>query len=47
MPSRPVVVSEAHLMRNEYASVPWLAPIADLMPKVLAADFTGTVIGRD
>ncbi|MFB6563443.1 hypothetical protein ACFCYH_31905 [Streptomyces sp. NPDC056400] len=23
-------------MRNEYASVPWLAPIADLMPKVLA-----------
>ncbi|MEU2391845.1 aminoglycoside phosphotransferase family protein [Streptomyces sp. NPDC007369] len=39
--------SEAHLMRNEYASVPYLAPIAALMPRVLAADFTGTVIGRD
>ncbi|GAA2650823.1 hypothetical protein GCM10010425_74500 [Streptomyces spororaveus] len=39
--------SEAHLMRNEYASVPWLAPIAALMPKVLASDFTGTVLDRD
>ncbi|MET9694338.1 phosphotransferase [Streptomyces sp. NPDC006514] len=46
-PAERQFVPEAHLMRNEYASVPWLAPIAGLMPKVLAADFTGTVIGRD
>ncbi|MFE6911905.1 phosphotransferase family protein [Streptomyces erythrochromogenes] len=39
--------SERELMRAEYASVPWLAPIADLMPRVLAADFTQSVIGRD
>ncbi|MFJ3861937.1 phosphotransferase family protein [Streptomyces sp. NPDC090085] len=39
--------SERELMRAEYASVPWLAPIADLMPHVLAADFTQSVIGRD
>ncbi|WP_405533043.1 aminoglycoside phosphotransferase family protein [Streptomyces avidinii] len=46
-PAERQFVSEAHLMRNECASVPWLAPIAALMPRVLAADFTGTVIGRD
>lgn len=46
-PAERQFTSEAHLMRNEYASVPWLAPIADLMPRVLAADFTGTVIDRD
>ncbi|MGW8779498.1 phosphotransferase family protein [Streptomyces sp. NPDC055796] len=39
--------SERELMRAEYASVPWLAPIADLMPRVLAVDFTQAVIGRD
>ncbi|MER5781238.1 aminoglycoside phosphotransferase family protein [Streptomyces mobaraensis] len=39
--------SERELMRSEYASVPWLAPIAGLMPRVLAVDFTQTVIGRD
>ncbi|MBT2404624.1 aminoglycoside phosphotransferase family protein [Streptomyces sp. ISL-87] len=39
--------SERELMRAEYASVPWLAPIADLMPRVLASDFTQSVIGRD
>ncbi|UUU37526.1 phosphotransferase family protein [Streptomyces sp. NBC_00162] len=39
--------SEQGLMRSEYASVPWLAPIAELMPRVLASDFTQTVIGRD
>jgi aminoglycoside phosphotransferase (APT) family kinase protein len=39
--------SERALMRNEYASLPWLAPIAPLMPKVLAADWTHEVIGRD
>lgn len=39
--------SELHLMRNEHASLPWLAPIAHLMPQVIAADWTGQVIGRD
>ncbi|MFJ4057527.1 phosphotransferase family protein [Streptomyces albogriseolus] len=39
--------SETHLMRNEHASVPWLAPIAHLMPQVIAVDWTGQVIGRD
>ncbi|MGH3565755.1 MAG: phosphotransferase family protein [Pseudonocardia sp.] len=39
--------SERELMRNEYASVPFLAPIASLMPRVIAADFTHEVIGRD
>lgn len=39
--------SERELMRSEYASVPWLAPVADLMPRVLAVDFTQSVIGRD
>ncbi|MCY0945665.1 phosphotransferase family protein [Streptomyces antarcticus] len=46
-PAERQFASEAHLLRNEYASVPWLAPIAALMPQVLAADFTGKVIGRD
>ncbi|GAA0924487.1 hypothetical protein GCM10009549_45110 [Streptomyces thermoalcalitolerans] len=39
--------SERHLMRNEHASQPWLAPIAHLMPQVIAVDWTGQVIGRD
>ncbi|MFC8011002.1 phosphotransferase family protein [Streptomyces cinereoruber] len=39
--------SERELMRAEYASVPWLAPIADLMPHVLAADFTNQAGVRD
>ncbi|GAA2231298.1 hypothetical protein GCM10010360_63930 [Streptomyces nogalater] len=39
--------SERHLMRNEFACQPWLAPIAHLMPTVIAADWTGQVIGRD
>ncbi len=38
---------ERELMRNEYASVPYLAPIAALMPSTLAADFTHEIIGRD
>ncbi|MFJ5119984.1 phosphotransferase family protein [Kitasatospora sp. NPDC088548] len=40
-------LSERHLMRNEYASQPWLAVIAPLMPQVLAADWSHEVIGRD
>ncbi|MFF9352691.1 phosphotransferase family protein [Streptomyces sp. NPDC014734] len=39
--------SERHMMRNEFASLPWLAVIAPLMPQVLAADWSHEVIGRD
>ncbi|MEU0219309.1 aminoglycoside phosphotransferase family protein [Streptomyces sp. NPDC006265] len=39
--------SEQQLMRNEYASVPWLAVIAPLMPRVIAVDWSQEVIGRD
>ncbi|MFI0740801.1 phosphotransferase family protein [Streptomyces sp. NPDC021100] len=39
--------SERALMRNEYATLPYLAPIAPLMPRLIAADFTHEVIGRD
>jgi aminoglycoside phosphotransferase (APT) family kinase protein len=39
--------SERRLMRNEYASLPWLAVIAPLMPRVLAVDWSHEVIGRD
>ncbi|MGV9772339.1 phosphotransferase family protein [Streptosporangium sp. NPDC003464] len=39
--------SERQLMRNEYASVPWLAVIAPLTPQVIAADWSHEVIGRD
>ncbi|MGW6197358.1 phosphotransferase family protein [Kribbella sp. NPDC055110] len=39
--------SEVHLMRNEYASVPWLTAIAPLMPQVLAVDWSHDVIDRD
>ena len=39
--------AERSLMRNEHASVPYLAPIAALMPRTLAADFTHQIIGRD
>lgn len=39
--------SEHELMRNEYATVPFLAPIADLIPRVLAADWSQEITGRD
>ncbi|MFD8967148.1 phosphotransferase family protein [Streptomyces sp. NPDC059568] len=39
--------SEWQLMRAEYASVPYLAVIARLMPQVVAADWSHEVIGRD
>lgn len=45
-PARQLRV-ERELMRNEHASVPYLAPIAPLMPRTLAIDFTHDVIGRD
>jgi len=39
--------SEREWMRNEYASVPYFAPIATLIPRTLAIDFTHELIGRD
>ncbi|MFF1630122.1 MULTISPECIES: phosphotransferase family protein [unclassified Streptomyces] len=39
--------SERALMRNEYASLPYLTALAPLMPRVLAADFTHEIVGRD
>jgi aminoglycoside phosphotransferase (APT) family kinase protein len=39
--------AERTLMRNEHASMPYLAPIASLMPRTLMVDFTHEVIGRD
>ena len=38
---------ERELMRNEHASLPFLAPIAPLIPRILAADFTQEICGRD
>jgi hypothetical protein len=39
--------AEGSLMRNEYASVPYLAPITTLIPSTLAVDFTHEIVGRD
>jgi aminoglycoside phosphotransferase (APT) family kinase protein len=39
--------SERELLRNEYAALPYFAPIAALLPRTLAADFTHDLIGRD
>ncbi|PLW72029.1 aminoglycoside phosphotransferase family protein [Streptomyces sp. DJ] len=39
--------SERELMRNEYASLPHLAVMAPLLPRVIAADWSHEVIGRD
>lgn len=39
--------AERSLMRNEHASVPYLAPIAALMPRTIMIDFTHELIGRD
>jgi aminoglycoside phosphotransferase (APT) family kinase protein len=38
---------EPQLMRNEHATLPYLAPIAPLMPRIVGIDFTHDVIGRD
>lgn len=38
---------ERETMRAEHAVLPFLAPIAPLIPRTLAADFTHEVIGRD
>jgi aminoglycoside phosphotransferase (APT) family kinase protein len=39
--------SEWRLMRNEYAAVPWLAVVAELMPRVLAVDWSHDIVDRD
>ncbi|MEU6369943.1 aminoglycoside phosphotransferase family protein [Streptomyces sp. NPDC046931] len=39
--------SERALMRNEYASLPYLAALAPLMPRLITVDFTHELIGRD
>lgn len=39
--------ADPEMMRNEHASVPHLAPVAHLLPRTLAIDFTHQVIGRD
>ncbi|MBL7497276.1 aminoglycoside phosphotransferase family protein [Frankia sp. CNm7] len=39
--------SEWQLMRNEYASLPYLAVIAPLLPQVIAADWSQELVGRD
>ncbi|MFE1986748.1 phosphotransferase family protein [Streptomyces mirabilis] len=39
--------SERELMRNEYASVPYLSPIAGIVPRVLFADWSQEITGRD
>jgi aminoglycoside phosphotransferase (APT) family kinase protein len=38
---------DKNLMRNEYASLPFLAPIAPLLPRILMADFTHQILERD
>ncbi|WP_067823521.1 phosphotransferase family protein [Actinomadura kijaniata] len=39
--------SERELLRNEYATAPFLAGLAIPTPRLLFADFTGEVIDRD
>ncbi|OXM72796.1 MULTISPECIES: phosphotransferase family protein [Amycolatopsis] len=38
---------ERFLMRNEYAALPYFAPISTMMPRTLFADWTGELSGRD
>ncbi|MGI8868957.1 MAG: phosphotransferase family protein [Mycobacteriales bacterium] len=38
---------ERSLLRNEYTAAPHLAPLGDLLPRSLFADFTRQVINRD
>lgn len=38
---------ERYFMRNEHASLPFLAPIARLLPRILMADFTHQIVERD
>ncbi|WP_180993379.1 phosphotransferase family protein [Microbacterium testaceum] len=40
-------VSELQLMRNEHAAGPWFAVLGPLVPKIIACDWTHTVIDAD
>lgn len=46
-PERFVPWHEEELMRREHAIAPYFAPIAPLLPRTLAADFTRELIPRD
>ena len=39
--------SECGFLRNEHAAAPYFAPIASLLPRTLAVDFTHDLVGRD
>ena len=39
--------SERGFLRNEHAAAPYFAPIAALLPRTLAVDFTHDLVGRD
>ncbi len=39
--------SERGFLRNEHAAMPYFAPIAALLPRTLAVDFTHDLVGRD
>jgi len=39
--------SERQFMRNEHAGIPFLAPIAPLLPLTLGVDFTHEIVDRD
>jgi aminoglycoside phosphotransferase (APT) family kinase protein len=40
-------LSEREFLRNEHAAEPHLAPIAALLPRTLATDFSHDIVGRD
>ncbi len=39
--------SERHWLRSEYTAAAWLSELAPLVPRMLGADFTHQVVGRD
>ena len=46
-PERCIFWHEKYLMRRELAMLPFLAPIAPLLPSIIMADFTHQIIDRD
>ncbi|GAA3381370.1 hypothetical protein GCM10020367_72350 [Streptomyces sannanensis] len=44
---RQQINCERELMRDEYATVPYLSPIAGIVPRVLFADWSQEITGRD
>ena len=46
-PERCIFWHEKYLMRRELAMLPFLAPIAPLLPTIIMADFTHQIIDRD